>query len=161
MSERRELCRRPHGARDKTGTVRSGEFRSKAAGESGRSEVQFIGTVAKSIFVQNDGGRSERIGLDDIRPRLEIVAVDALNSGGTGKDEVLIAAVEILPTEIVRTQVLSLEMSPGGTVKDNDFFLQDIEKGSSAMNVRPMPQAERCCFRSTNGGTRRSPPPAV
>jgi hypothetical protein len=91
--------------------------------------------------------------------------VDALNSGGTGKDEVLIAAVEILPAEIVRTQVLSLEMSPGGTVKDNDFFLQDIEKGlrhqgSSGVNVRPMPQAEHCCFRSTKRGTRRSPPPA-
>ena len=75
--------------------VGGGKLLGHPFGDLGRLQVELVGTVgprpysARTIEVA-----AERIGLDDVAPGLQIIAVDVLHGPGAGDHQILIAAVE-------------------------------------------------------------------
>ncbi len=54
--------------------------------------------------------------------------MDVLHRSGFRECEVLVAAVQVFPPEIIGCQVLPLKMRTGRTVKNDDLLSKEIKK---------------------------------
>ena len=126
------LRRRPHRPRDEP---RAGELRRRFAGDPCGRLVEFDRAVLQAVLGEHGRHSPERVRRDDVGLRGEVGLVDAADDVGPGDDEVLVAALEIGPAEILRGEVRLLEHRPHRAVDDEDPLRQELEELLSARRV--------------------------
>ena len=111
---------RPHRPRNKTGLLRGRSGIAQFAGDTGRRQVDPSRLVRQLILGQHNGGRSESVGLQDVRPGIQEPLVNTGNRLGPGENQVLVAALVLGPPEVPRAKVKLLYRSAHRPVQDDD-----------------------------------------
>ena len=96
-------------------------------GEPRRGEVELRDQALHAVIRHRDGGGIEGVGLDDVRARFEILAVDAADQLGLRQHEQVIVAAQVarpvakaLAPELRLVQVLALDHGAHGAVEHQD-----------------------------------------
>ena len=92
--DRRGPRRRPEGACHVAGLLRGAEFVGGLARQGGACVVQLVGQLVHVVVGQRDRVRVERVGLEDVGTRLEVLAVDPLDDLRLGQVEQVIVALQ-------------------------------------------------------------------
>jgi hypothetical protein len=117
MAQRREFRGGSDGSCDEARFFRRAEAVGHAPRDSRGFEIELVGQVRDVVFGENDAGRTEGIGFDDIRPRFQKSTMHRFHGGGFGDDEILVAALEFGSAEILGRKILRLQVGTGGAVE--------------------------------------------
>src|SRR5690606_2537738 len=132
LAQRREAGARAHRARHETGTVGRGGLVRGLTCDPGRLLVQLPGPVTQAVLAEGRPQRTERVGLDRVRPGLEVLPVHPGDQVGPGVDQHLVAPFELRAAEVVGGEVLALEPRPRGAVEDEDPVADLVEVRGAA-----------------------------
>src|SRR4051812_30149343 len=121
------------GDRDRLGgrAHRSGD-ETRLFGEPGRflpgehrgNPVDLDRPILEPIFGEHDGRTAEGIGLEDVRPRFEVAAMDPADRVGPGQVQVLVAAFQLGATEVLGGKAQVLERRAHRAVEDEDALVE-------------------------------------
>ena len=120
---------RPHGAGDQDRVL--GRF----PGEADPRPVDLLHLAGQAELRQFQPVGAERVGLDEIDPRLDVAAVDLL-------DEVRIAQVQLVEAAVEEDPLL-VQHRPHGAVADEDLPADKLVKSGSFHTMGLPKQAER------------------
>ena len=127
------LGRRTHGARDESGPVRRRKFLRGVPSDLGGEAVDLERAIGQAVFREDEGRRPERVGLDHVGARREVLLVHPQDDVRARAHEVLVASLELLPAEVGRGQVLPLEPRSRGAVQDQDALRQHLPERFGAL----------------------------
>ena len=97
---------------------------ARRARESRGGDVDVADLVAEPPFLEPARRRLEGARLDDVAPDREERLVDRLDDVGAGEDEVVVAAFERLPAEILGREVEALDARAHRAVVDEDALVR-------------------------------------
>ena len=134
------LGRRPHRAGDKARPIELGR---DLAGQPRRGAADLVGLVLQAILAQHQRSAAERVGADDVRPRLVIGAVHALDDVGAGHHQVLVAPLQLGAAEVIGGQVAALEVGALGAVENEDLLAKELLERLSPLVQRQVGRRTR------------------
>ena len=102
--------------------------------ELGGAAVDLVRVLAQAIFGEHDGRAAEGIRLDNVRASFEIFAVNPEHHVGPGNHQILVAAFEVRPAEILRGQVGLLQHGAHGAIQDEDALAEQFAKGQALLD---------------------------
>src|SRR5581483_1664331 len=147
--ERRDLRRRPHGARDEARlAVPARELVGDLARVSRRALVDLDDAVAQ-VEVEESVVRVERVRLDDVGARLEEAPVDPLDRGGV-RDVERLGAVGDAP--VLHRDPEVEDRLPHRAVEEDDALLRELHEPARALRDRAVVRVERPAGRWRLGG---------
>src|SRR4051812_10538320 len=118
----------------------SSERVRRVARELCTAQVQLMHVLLHRVIGHRDPGRVERIGLDDVRTRLEITGVDAANERGLRQRQKVVVAfliaavrVEALAMVVAGTQAVRLDHGAHGPVEDQNALCEQSMKKSDTI----------------------------
>ena len=120
---------RRQGTGHKAGTVGigGGEFVRYLTGQAGRGDVEVPDQVLGPVVGLGHRGAVERVGGDDVRPRLQVAPIDPADHLRTGQAEDVVVALEIdrmisqqFPAEIRLAQAEGLDHGAHGPIEDEN-----------------------------------------
>ena len=79
---------------------------------------------ARPYSFEHEGRAAERVGLDDVRARLVVLAVDVEDHVGPGEHEVFVAALERGAAKIVGRKVALLDHRAHRAIEHENAFVQ-------------------------------------
>ena len=126
--DRERLGGGTNGSGDETGLGRSGEGVGGVAGQFGGAQIEVARLVADAELGENQGGRAEAVGFDDVRTGGEVGAVDVADDVGARFDEILGAVLEHGATAIGDGEFALLEHGAHGPVEDEDAGGECVKK---------------------------------
>ena len=129
VAERGELGPGSHGTGHPARPLGRGELVPDGAGQFGGPAGQLTGAVGQPVLGQDDRGRAECVGLDDVAADLEERAVDLRHEVRPGLDEPLVAALELGTSEVVGLQAQELQVRAHGAVEDHDTLVERLQVG--------------------------------
>ena len=107
------------------------ELGRNGGAQTGRGHVHFIDGVLETVVSHGDRCGVERVGLDDVGARLQIVQIDALDHVRTGDAEQVVAAGEVarvilklLTPEVILAELEALNQRPHGPVHDEQALAE-------------------------------------
>jgi hypothetical protein len=107
----------------------------RPAGDLDRPDVQLADVLVEAELLERERVVVERVGLDDVRARLQVSAVDVLDHLGLGQDEDFRAVLqpdrvvrEPAPSVILLGGLIPVDHRPHRAVEDDDAFRQDFLK---------------------------------
>ena len=128
LAQRREprtrSDRADHEAGPAVGGVAGGDF----AGDLRGALVHLERLVGESVLVEDEREGAESGGLDTVDAHREELVVHPGDEIGPGHDELLVAALQHLAAEIVRTEVLSLHPRTERPVEHEHAFVERVEE---------------------------------
>jgi len=86
--------------------------------------VDVVHLVGQAVLTEHDARAPEGVGLDDVRAGLQVARVDRLDDVRAREHQVLVAAFERRPAEVVRGQIPALDGGAHRAVEDEDAFRQ-------------------------------------
>jgi hypothetical protein len=122
--DRDRLRGRPDRAGGEAGTLLRGRLVRGLGGELRRDAVEFPRPRFEPVLGEHDRRAAEGVGLDDVRARRQVLAVDRADDVGPALDQELVAAVELGPAEVVGGEVPGLDRGAHGAVDDEDALLE-------------------------------------
>ncbi len=142
----RGLGGRPDRARNETHAtrLRGHHVIRRAARADGAGAGQFVGQRFHAVIPQGNGLGVERVRFDDIRPSLQVLAVDLLDQARLGDVEQVVITLEVLAPPVLEslaakiglTQPALLDHGPHRTVEDDDPFVQQPLKVPCSVRCR-------------------------
>ena len=127
VPERGELRARAHGAGHPARPLGRRELVADRAGQLGRPAGQLAGAVGQPVLGEDDRGRAEGVGLDDVAADLVEGAVHLGHDVGPGLDEPFVAPLEVGPAEVVGAEAEQLQVRPHGAVEDDHPLAQRLQ----------------------------------
>ena len=131
--KRGRLAGRPEGAGDETNAARlCGHDRvRRGAGVARPCHVQLVSQLLQLVVRQRDRGGVERVGLDDVRPGLEVLAMDGLDDLRLRQAEQVVVPLQILRPILEPlaakprlVQLVSLDHRPHRAVENDNALPQ-------------------------------------
>ncbi len=135
--DRRRLARRPEHAGDEARAVRRfrGELVGRLAGEPRRGEVELVRERFQPVVGERGRVRVERVGLDDVRARGEVLPVNRADELRLGEHEQVVRALEVdrrvgeaRAAEVGFTEPVALDHRPHRAVEDQDPAVEERAK---------------------------------
>ena len=103
-----------------------GEGLGGLARQFGGAAVDLEGAVGQPEFAQRRRRRAEGVGLDHVRPGLEIAAVDVADQVGAGQGQIV--GTVLVPVEVLfHRQGQGLDLAAHGAVAQQNPLVQMIE----------------------------------
>ena len=121
---RDRLRARAHRAGDEARPLRCRSRIRRLARQLRRNEVDLVHLVLQVVLGEHDARAAEGVGLDDVGAGVEIVAMDLLDHIRPRQHEMLVAALEAGPAEVIGREVARLDGRSHGAIEDEDAFLQ-------------------------------------
>ncbi len=118
--DRHRLGRRPHRPRDEPQAPGRRSRGRRLARELGRAAVELDGPVREAVLGEHERRPAERVGLDHVRARGEIIRVHSPHQVRPRDHQVLVAPLELRAAEILGREVLSLDPGPRRAVEHED-----------------------------------------
>ena len=129
VPERGELRAGAHGAGHPARPLGRRELVAHRAGQLGGPAGQLAGPVGQPVLGQDDRGRAEGVGLDDVAADLVEGAVHLGHEVGAGLDQPLVAALELGAAEVVGLQAEQLQVRAHGAVEDHHPLSHRLQVG--------------------------------
>ena len=111
---------RSHGTGNESGLLRRGV----GVGEFPRNLCSGVGDgvrlLVQLVFAQHEGRGAERVRLEDVGAYFQVRLVNLSNDSGVDQIKVLIATLELVAAEVVRSESVRLNSGTHGTVGDKD-----------------------------------------
>src|SRR5262249_2670945 len=117
------------------------------AGDLRRTPVELDRLVGEAVLGEHEGRAAERVRLDHVGPRREVAEVHPADDVAAPDHQVLVAALEVGPSEVGGGQVLGLHPGAGGPVEHEDLLGEELLE-------RLGPFALRRTVRASGHGTR-------
>ena len=171
---RQALVERAEGAGDEARPRRVplGEAVRRRPGEAGRRAVQLRHHRLQPVIGLGDARRVEGVGLDEVRPRLEVRRVDLGDDRRLGEDQQVVVPPEIarvvpepLAAERCLVEAAALDHRPHRAVEEQDAALEQVAQGrfgvhghgspgtflAGAVASRPAAGSSRACPATRRG----------
>ena len=126
VPERRQLGARPHRPQHVAPAIGGTHLVGDATRDGGGLLRELADLVGDVVVAEVAQVAAERVGLDRVGPRLEVVAVDLLDDVGAGLVEDLVTALEVV--EVVERQIGILQLRAHGAVAHQYPLRQGVEQ---------------------------------
>ncbi len=122
--DRDGLGRRADGGGDEARFLGRGKLFRGPTRERRGGDVDLVAFAGEAVFVEHERRAAERVGLDDVRARLVVLAMDVEDHVGPGEHEVFVAALERGAAEVVGRKVALLDHRAHRAIEHEDAFVQ-------------------------------------
>src|SRR5262249_10475766 len=108
---------------------------ARRARQPRRGDIHVTRLLFDAPLAETMRRRLERAGLDDVAANGKERLVDRLNDVGASEDQVVVAALETLPAEVVRGRVVELNVRTHRAIEDEDAVSDGLEIGAGSAGV--------------------------
>ena len=91
-----------------------------------RFAIDFVSAVFEAVLGEHDLGPAERVRFNDVRARVQVPGMDVANHIRAREHEVLVAAFEVSPAEILRGQLAILNGRAHRSVEHDDALVEQL-----------------------------------
>ncbi len=98
-----------------------------------RRAIQFVRASFQSVFGQHNGRAAKRVRLDDVRAGFEVRAMNSAHHVGPARHQILVAAFQLRPAEILGRQLRALQHRPHRAVNNEHALREQLADFASGL----------------------------
>ena len=133
IAARRQHARGSDRASHEARSLRRRILRARGASQLGRADVDRTDLVAQPPFLEPPRRRLERARFDDVASNGQERLVNGLNDVGTRQYEVIVAPFQRFAAEVLRGQVVALDVRAHRPIEDEHALVQSVEVAGVAI----------------------------